>query len=77
MIHITNTPFQNPLRKLYAVTGFGALVGERDTTRNPEKKWVESDATKSGVSSGLIRGKGVEPPNSYETRPSNYNDLIH
>jgi hypothetical protein len=39
---------------LHAVLGFGALVGERDTARNHENKWVETHAIENRAFTGVI-----------------------
>jgi len=38
----------------YVPLEFGASVGERDTTRNYENKWVEIHATENGAFTGVI-----------------------
>jgi hypothetical protein len=49
---------QDPRSRLIHTTcrvlGFGALVGERDTARNNENKWVSSFTTERGVFTGVI-----------------------
>ena len=53
-ITLQTSPTGIHLRRLYAVLGFGTLVGERNTTKNHENKRVESCATGRGAFTGVI-----------------------